>query len=72
MADAAVKGVMFVWEGTDKAGKKLKGEMSGTSDSLIKAVLRRQGINPLRVKKKPRALFGGTKKKIVPKDITSH
>jgi type IV pilus assembly protein PilC len=70
MADAAVKGVMFVWEGTDKAGKKLKGEMSGTSDSLIKAVLRRQGINPLRVKKKPRALFGGSKKKIVPKDIS--
>jgi type IV pilus assembly protein PilC len=70
MANAAVKGVMFVWEGTDKAGKKLKGEMSGTSDSLIRAVLRRQGISPLRVKKKPKALFGGGKKKIVPKDIS--
>ena len=44
MANAAVKGVMFVWEGTDKAGKKLKGEMSGTSDSLIKAVLRRHVV----------------------------
>ena len=70
MANAAVKGVMFVWEGTDKAGKKLKGEMSGTSDSLIKAVLRRQGISPLRVKKKPKALFGSAKRKIVPKDIS--
>ena len=70
MADAAVKGDMFVWEGTDKAGKKLKGEMSGTSDALIKAVLRRQGISPLRVKKKPKALFGGGRKKIVPKDIS--
>ena len=69
MADAAAKSDMFLWEGTDKSGKKLKGEMSGTSDALIKAVLRRQGINPLRVKKKPKALFGSGKKKIVPKDI---
>ena len=62
MADAAAKGDMFVWEGTDKAGKKVKGEMSGTSDALIKAVLRRQGINPSRVKKKPKALFSSGKK----------
>lgn len=69
MADAAAKGDMFVWEGTDKYGKKVKGEMSGTSDALIKAMLRRQGINPSRVKKKPKALFGGGKKKITAKDI---
>ena len=42
---------MFVWEGTDKAGKKVKGEMSGKSDALVKATLRRQGINPQKVKK---------------------
>jgi hypothetical protein len=29
MAQAAVKSVMFVWEGRDKQGKKVKGEMSG-------------------------------------------
>ena len=69
MADPAAKGDMFVWEGTDKSGKKVKGEMSGTSDALIKAMLRRQGINPSRVKKKPKALFGGGKKKITAKDI---
>ena len=50
---------MFVWEGTDKTGKKVKGEMSGKSDALVKATLRRQGINPQKVKKKPKALFGG-------------
>ncbi len=69
MADLAAKGRMFLWEGTDKSGKRMKGEMSGTSDALIKATLRRQGINPTRVKKKPKSIFGGGKKKITPKDI---
>ena len=69
MAQAAAKSVMFVWEGRDKQGKKVKGEMSGTSDALVKAMLRRQGINPMRVKKKPMPLFGGGGKKITPKDI---
>jgi type IV pilus assembly protein PilC len=69
MAHAA-KADMFVWEGTDKRGQKVKGEMSSTSDALVKATLRRQGINPLRVKKKPKPLFGGAGgKKITPKDI---
>ena len=71
MADAAVsKSAMFLWQGTDKTGKKVKGEMSGKTDALIKATLRRQGINPTKVKKKPKALFGGAKKRITPKDIS--
>jgi type IV pilus assembly protein PilC len=69
MAQAAVKSVMFVWEGRDKQGKKVKGEMSGTSDALVKAMLRRQGINPMRVKKKPMPLFGAGGKNITAKDI---
>src|SRR6056297_2304529 len=70
MAEAALKQNMFQWEGTDRSGKRVKGEMSGTSDALVKAQLRRQGINPLKVKKKPKSLFsGGGKKKITPKDI---
>ncbi|MFT4561571.1 MAG: type IV pilus assembly protein PilC [Gammaproteobacteria bacterium] len=69
MADTAVKSDMFVWEGVDRHGKRVKGEMSGRSDALIKATLRRQGVNPLKVKKKPKSLFaaGG---KITTKDIT--
>jgi type IV pilus assembly protein PilC len=67
MAEAA-KSVMYVWEGTDKQGKRVKGEMTGQSDALVKAVLRRQGI---KVKKKPKSMFGGGRgKKITPKDIT--
>jgi len=69
MAQQALKGDMFVWEGTDKSGKRIKGEMSGASDSLVKATLRRQGINPLKVRKKPKSLLGGGKKKITTKDI---
>lgn len=62
---------MFVWEGTDKSGKRVKGEMSGQSDALVKANLRRQGVNPLKVKKKPKSLFNKSgKSKITPKDIT--
>jgi type IV pilus assembly protein PilC len=70
MAQVA-KADMFVWEGTDKSGKKVKGEMTGQSDALVKATLRRQGVNPIKVKKKPKPLFGGgSKGKITPKDIT--
>lgn len=65
------KSSMFVWEGTDRSGKRVKGEMSGQSDALVKALLRRQGINPMKVKKKPKPLLGsGGGKKITPKDIT--
>jgi type IV pilus assembly protein PilC len=70
MAQAVARANMFVWEGKDKQGKVVKGEMSGQSDALVKAVLRRQGINPTKVKKKPKPLFGsGSGKKISAKDI---
>ncbi|MCC7122122.1 MAG: type II secretion system F family protein [Gammaproteobacteria bacterium] len=67
---AAIKSDMYVWEGIDKNGKRVKGEMSAQSDSLIKANLRRQGVNPLKVKKKPKPLFGSGGGKITTKDIT--
>lgn len=67
---AAIKSDMYVWEGIDKNGKRVKGEMSAQSDSLIKANLRRQGVNPLKVKKKPKPLFGDSGGKITTKDIT--
>jgi len=70
MAQQAVKSEMFVWEGKDlRSGRKVKGEMTGSSDALIKATLRRQGINPTLVRKKPRSLFGGGGKSITSKDI---
>ena len=66
----AKKDLMFVWEGKDKQGKVVKGELTGQSDALVKAKLRNQGIVPLKVKKKPKNLFGAATTKITPKDIT--
>ena len=42
----------FTWEGTDRKGGKIKGVSSGTSPALVKAQLRKQGINPSKVRKK--------------------
>ena len=61
--------VPFVWEGTDKRGTKMKGESSARNANLLKAELRRQGINPTTVKPKPKPLFGQAGSVITPKDI---
>ncbi len=69
MAEKAIQATTFTWVGADKRGTKVKGELQGNSIPLIKAQLRRQGINPLRVKKKPKPLFSRSQK-ITSKDVT--
>ena len=69
MAEKALNQQIYIWEGTDRKGSRTKGETKGVSLTMVKAELRRQGINPSKVKKKPKALFGSQTKKIVPKDI---
>lgn len=59
----------FVWEGTDKRGMKMKGEQAAKNANLLRAELRRQGINPGTVKPKPKPLFGAAGSKISSKDI---
>ncbi|MFE8072074.1 type II secretion system F family protein [Marinobacteraceae bacterium S3BR75-40.1] len=59
----------FIWEGKDRKGNKTKGEISGASLALAKAQLRKQGVVPSKVRKKPKPLFGGGSKKISPFDI---
>ena len=60
----------FIWTGVNSRGKKLEGELSGSSIPLVKAQLRKQGITPYKVKRKPKPLFGiKTVQKITPKDI---
>ncbi len=59
---------IYTWEGVDKQGKKVKGEMEAASVALVNTSLRRQGINPLKVGKRRGSLFQ-IKKKIKPKDI---
>ncbi len=68
MAEKALKTSIFSWEGTDKKGTKVKGEIGGQSPALVKAQLRKQGINPTKVRKKSASLFGAGKK-IKPMDI---
>ncbi|MBV6809747.1 type II secretion system F family protein [Xanthomonas campestris pv. pennamericanum] len=60
---------LFLWEGTDKRGIKMKGEQTARNMNMLRAELRRQGINPSIVKPKPKPLFGAAGKKITPKDI---
>ncbi|HHI92541.1 MAG TPA: type II secretion system F family protein [Gammaproteobacteria bacterium] len=61
---------LYIWEGMNKQGKRAKGELMGSTTALVKADLRRQGITPLKVKKKPKSLFGAKKKKITAGDIS--
>ncbi|MEB0009023.1 MULTISPECIES: type II secretion system F family protein [unclassified Pseudomonas] len=68
MATTAVKVSVYSWEGTDKKGAKLTGELSGHSPALIRAQLRKQGIAPGKIRKKSSSIFGGGKK-IKPLDI---
>lgn len=68
MAVKAAKVSVYSWEGTDKKGTKMAGELTGQSPALIKAQLRKQGINPGKVRKKSASIlsFG---KRIKPQDI---
>lgn len=68
MAVKAAKTSTFVWEATNKQGAKVSGETSGQSLALVKAQLRRQGVNPTKVRKKSASLFNAGKK-IKPMDI---
>lgn len=69
MATTATKSDIFLWTGTDKTGRQGKGEIEAASQSMAKAQLRRQGIKPKIVRRKPKALFGGNGKPIKAADI---
>lgn len=69
MATTTAKTTIYTWKGVDKQGRATSGETLGTSQAVVKAQLRKQGITPKAVKKKAQPLFGGGKKKIKPADI---
>jgi type IV pilus assembly protein PilC len=66
VARKEAKEFVFSWEGRDKSGKVVKGEMRAGGEALVNAVLRRQGINVLKVRRQ-RASRG---RSITDKDIT--
>lgn len=68
MAQSAVmKEVAFNWEGTDRAGKKVKGKLVASSETALRAELRRQGVLATKVRKQSQ-LFQ-SKGKVTPGDI---
>lgn len=58
----------FKWEGKDRKGTKITGEIQGSNAALIKNQLRKQGILVTKINKKS-TLFGKRAKKIKPLDI---
>ncbi len=64
----APKDKTFIWEGTDRKNRRLKGELIAYGEAQVRASLRRQGINPLRIRQKS-MLFTKRAQKIQPADI---
>lgn len=64
--DKGVKEYTFAWEGKDKTGKVMRGEIRAGGEALVQATLRRQGILVTKVKKQAFKRGG----KVKEKDIT--
>jgi type IV pilus assembly protein PilC len=62
----ATKEVFFSWEGKNKTGKVVRGELKAASEAAANASLRRQGINVTKLKKQKTGSGG----KVSDKDIT--
>ncbi len=67
MAETLEK-VPFLWEGKNKRGEKVKGEIYAFNEAKIRADLKGQGISITKVRRKPKELFK-SKKPITSKDI---
>lgn len=61
------KEVLYAWEGTDRKGKKIKGDMRASGEAFVTATLRRQGITVTKVKKQSSLASSGS---ISEKDVT--
>ncbi len=64
-----VKQEAYVYEGLNRRGGKIKGEIFATNTTEAKGNLKKQGITPTKVRKKPKPLFGGGGKPVDSKDI---
>ena len=64
-ASRDIKEFVFEWEGKDRHGKPVRGEIRAVGENQVQATLRRQGVLPTKIKK--RRMRSG--KRIRPKDI---
>jgi type IV pilus assembly protein PilC len=62
-AAARPKEIVFAWEGKDKAGKLIRGEMRAGGQAVVNATLRRQGILVTKVRKQRIGRRGTVKEK---------
>ncbi|MDZ7919067.1 type II secretion system F family protein [Rhodoferax sp.] len=62
---ADTKDAVFEWEGKDRNGKQVRGEIRAIGENQVKSSLRRQGVTPTKIKK--RRMRSG--KSIKPKDM---
>jgi type IV pilus assembly protein PilC len=59
----------YEWVALDKRGKRMKGSTQAKNASLVKAELRRQGMNPQTVRERSKPLFGSSGKAVKPRDV---
>ncbi|HET8744639.1 MAG TPA: type II secretion system F family protein, partial [Ramlibacter sp.] len=60
---------LYDWVALDKRGKRMKGTMPAKNASLVKAELRRQGMNPQTVREQAKPLFGASGSTVKPRDV---
>ena len=63
--DKGPKEINFQWEGKDKAGKAVRGDLRATGENVVKATLRRQGVMVTKIKKQK---MGGAQARQEPRD----
>jgi type IV pilus assembly protein PilC len=61
-----IKEYTFIWEGKDKTGRVVKGEMRAGGEAMVNSVLRRQGVTVLKIKRLKMGMGG----RVSEKDIT--
>jgi type IV pilus assembly protein PilC len=61
--------IQYDWTALDKRGKRMKGDMQAKNAAMVKAELRRQGMNPQTVREKSKPMFGATGSRVKPRDV---
>jgi len=69
MAKTSREKIVFTWQGSDKNGRKIQGEINAESLPLARIALSKQGVIAKKIRKKPKPLFSSGSKKIKPQDV---
>ena len=63
--EIGVREFNFVWEGKDKSGKIVRGELRAASQAVVSTTLRRQAITPVKIKRQSLRKGGSVSEKDV-------